>query len=75
MGRSWYLARNLASEEEVTIWGRSFMGKKLISGKEVDRYLARNLASEEEVGIWFDFDFWCWMPLSVIFQLYHGDQF
>jgi hypothetical protein len=28
--------RNLASEEEVRIWGRSFMGKKLISGKEVD---------------------------------------
>jgi len=36
MGRSLYLARNLASEEEVRIWGRSFMGKKLISGKEVD---------------------------------------
>ena len=23
----------------------------------------------------FDFDFWCLMPLSIIFQLYHGDQF
>jgi len=22
-----------------------------------------------------DFDFWCLMPLSAIFQLYHGDQF
>ena len=21
------------------------------------------------------FDFWCLMPLSAIFQLYHGDQF
>jgi hypothetical protein len=23
----------------------------------------------------FDFYFWCLMPLSAIFQLYHGDQF
>jgi len=23
----------------------------------------------------FDFDFWCLMPLSAIFQLYHDDQF
>ena len=23
----------------------------------------------------FDFDFWCLMPLSSIFQLYHDDQF
>jgi len=22
-----------------------------------------------------DFDFWCLMALSAIFQLYHGDQF
>jgi hypothetical protein len=24
---------------------------------------------------WFFFYFWCWTPLSAIFQLYHGDQF
>jgi hypothetical protein len=23
----------------------------------------------------FFIDFWCLMPLSAIFQLYHGDQF
>jgi hypothetical protein len=23
----------------------------------------------------FEFEFWCLMPLSAIFQLYHGDQF
>jgi hypothetical protein len=23
----------------------------------------------------FEFEFWCLTPLSVIFQLYHGDQF
>ena len=23
----------------------------------------------------FEFEFWCFMPLSAIFQLYHGDQF
>jgi len=22
-----------------------------------------------------NFEFWCLMPLSAIFQLYHGDQF
>jgi hypothetical protein len=27
------------------------------------------------LGLIFDFDFWCLMPLSAIFQLYHGDQF
>ena len=23
----------------------------------------------------FEFEFWCLMPLSAIFQLYHGNQF
>ena len=23
----------------------------------------------------FEFEFWCLMPLSAIFQQYHGDQF
>ena len=23
----------------------------------------------------FEFEFWCLLPLSEIFQLYHGDQF
>jgi hypothetical protein len=35
----------------------------------------KNQRLREMHCVMIDFDFWCLMPLSAIFQQYHGDQF
>jgi hypothetical protein len=44
--------------------------------KDLEEFVLKMFESNKiDKGHWLDFDIWCLMPLSAIFQLYHGDQF
>ena len=44
--------------------------------KDLEEFVLKMFESNKiDKGHWLDYDFWSLMPLSAIFQLYHGDQF